>query len=240
MKKTVLVLLFSAVALSGCKCSYSGSSSSGDSGNTGNDKNDGTKQNDDDVEVIKLPDPDTTGGMPLETALKLRKSVRSWNGQSLTMDQISQLFWAAQGITHSGNRKTAPSAGAKYPIEIYAATHELLYHYLPDNHEAATVSKGDIAGRLKPTAQDFIASAPVVFVITGVYARTEEKYGGRAQRYVRLEAGHVAQNILLQAVTLDLGAVPVGAFNDEDVKKVLGLEKDHEPLYLIPVGFPSD
>lgn len=191
--------------------------------------------------VIQLSAPRTESDVSLERALLERRSVREFTTEELTLEEVSQLLWAAQGITASWGGRTAPSAGALYPLEVYAATSDGLYHYLPDGHRAEVVSTSDLRAALAAAAggQEAVADAPVVFAITAVPARTEAKYGGRAERYVQLEAGHVAQNVLLQAVALGLGGVPVGAFSDDAVAQVLDLGSDEDPLYLIPVGHPA-
>jgi SagB-type dehydrogenase family enzyme len=233
--KAFFILWLPAVLALACS---GGGPGAGSSSGTGQD--DGMDQSVGAPEIVALPDPAQSGGMPLEEALSLRSSVRSWTDDSLTIEQISQLLWAAQGITHGDGRRSAPSAGMTYPIEVYLATDQRLYHYLPKGHRAEVVEAGGLVGMLGKTAQDFISTAPAVLVITGVYARTEESYGDRAERYVKLEAGHVAQNVLLEAVSLGLGAVPVGAFDDAKLKEILGLPADRDPLYLIPVGHPAE
>ncbi len=189
-------------------------------------------------EVLALPAPRLESDVSLEEALARRRSVRAYSGEPLTLEEIGQLLWAAQGITHERGYRTAPSAGALYPLELYAATDSGLYHYLPRGHEAERRRIEDWQAPLCQAAlsQDAVCQAPAVFVVTAVYERTAAKYGQRAERYVRLEAGHAAQNLLLQAVALGLGAVPIGAFYDDQVQAALSLPADHEPLYLIPVG----
>jgi SagB-type dehydrogenase family enzyme len=177
--------------------------------------------------------------LTLEEALAKRRSVRQFSGEALTMEELGQLLWAAQGITHPSGLRTAPSAGALYPLEVYAVTPDGAYHYEPQGHRLALQVAGDTRAALYDAAlkQSAVGEAPAVIVIAAVYARTAEKYGEeRSPRYVHLEAGHAAQNILLQAVALELGAVPIGAFFDEQVKKALALPKDQQPLYLIPIG----
>jgi len=192
------------------------------------------------AEEIALPAPRLKGAMSLEETLAARRSVREFTEEKLTLEEISQLLWAAQGITAAWGGRTAPSAGALYPLEVYVATADGLYHYVPQGHKAIVESRADLRGALwrAGLSQDAIHQAPAVFVITAVYARTEKKYGGRAERYVKLEAGHAAQNLLLQAVALGLGGVPIGAFYDEQVQSTLSLPSDHEPLYLVPIGHP--
>ena len=180
--------------------------------------------------------------MSLDEALASRRSVREFTSEPLSLEQVSQLLWAAQGITADWGGRTAPSAGALYPLEVYVATAEGLSHYLPDGHRLETVSGTDLREALARAAlgQTQVSDAPVVFVISAVTARTAEKYGDRAERYVQLEAGHACQNLLLEAVALGLGAVPTGAFSDDAVRDVLGFPEGDHPLYLVPVGYPAD
>jgi SagB-type dehydrogenase family enzyme len=189
-----------------------------------------------------LPDPDLTGRTTLEETLTRRRSVREFGPGRLTETQIAQLLWAAQGTTGSNSLRTAPSAGALYPLELYVATADGLFLYESETHRLDPRSDRDLRSRLQDAAlgQDAIGAAPAVFVITAVYERTAAKYGaGRTPRYVHIEAGHAAQNLLLQAVALGLGGVPMGAFDDERVRETLALPADQAPLYLIPVGIPE-
>lgn len=191
---------------------------------------------------IVLPSPRQTGDMPLEEVIGARRSAREFSSQELSWDEISQLLWAAQGETDPRGLRAAPSAGALYPLEIFVALPDGVYHYSPQGHTIERVTDRDVREDLWQAGlkQEALRQAPAVFVVTAVYERTEAKYGERAERYVHLEAGHAAQNVLLQAVSLDLGAVPVGAFYDDQVIDVLGLPSDHRPLYLIPAGHPED
>jgi SagB-type dehydrogenase family enzyme len=191
--------------------------------------------------VLELPDPSTQGAGSLEEALAGRRSVREFTDQPLTTAELGQLLWAAQGITADWGGRTAPSAGALYPLEIYPVTGAGLFHYLPEGHRLETLNGRDLRTPLALAAlgQSPVRDAAAVLVVTGVASRTEAKYGDRAERYVQLEAGHAAQNVLLQAVALGLGAVPIGAFQDEAVATVLGLDPGEVPLYLICVGHPA-
>jgi SagB-type dehydrogenase family enzyme len=189
--------------------------------------------------MVKLPDPLTEQGMSLKAAITLRRSVREFFSESLTMEEISQLLWAAPGLTHDGHRRTAPSAGATYPRELYLVTAESVSHYDVRNHTLLLAMEGDLRQDLfiASLEQDFILEAPATIVFAAVFARTEQRYGvARSPRYVHMEVGHAAQNVLLQAVGLGLGAVPVGAYEDERVSSVLELPADHVPLYMISVG----
>jgi len=180
--------------------------------------------------------------MSLEETLSRRRSLRSYYpNRPVSLQDMAQLLWAAQGETAHWGGRTAPSAGALYPLELYAATDKQVWRYLADRHHAESIVQEDIRDALWAAGlhQYSLAMAPVIFVMTAVYQRTARKYGDRAERYVKLEAGHAAENLLLQAVTLGLGAVVVGAFYDEQVAAALRLPEDEEPLYLIPVGHPA-
>lgn len=180
--------------------------------------------------------------MSLEKVLLTRRSVRNFLPRELTLEQISQLLWAAQGFSDPSGLRTAPSAGALYPLEIYLVTLQALYHYHPRNHQLKLHKRGDVRNGLYEAAwrQEAIIQAPVTLAIAAVYQRTAKKYGKeRGERYVHLDCGHAAQNILLQAVNMGLGSVPIGAFTDARVKEVLSLPEDQEPIYLLPVGYPK-
>jgi SagB-type dehydrogenase family enzyme len=190
----------------------------------------------------ELPAPREKGPLSLEEALRRRRSVRSFEPAPLTREQIGQLLWAAQGMTGDRGQRTAPSAGALYPLELYVATAEGFFHYRPHGHRLEKVGGEDLRAKAYEAGlrQSAIRSAPVIFVVAAVYERTAKKYGAkRSPRYVHLEAGHAAENLLLQAVALGLGAVPIGAFHDDRLQELLGLPADHRPLYLIPVGRPA-
>lgn len=194
---------------------------------------------------IKLPSPRLDSSISVEKALSKRRSVRGYKNESLSLADISQLLWAAQGITDKARGlRTAPSAGALYPLEVYIITgsvmgvEQALYKYAPGEHELIKVKNGDLRPQLMAAAlgQAPVREAPLVIAITAVYERTMQKYGERGRRYVWLEAGHAAQNLYLQAVALNLGLVVIGAFDDEGVKRILALPDKEFPLYLIPVG----
>jgi SagB-type dehydrogenase family enzyme len=191
--------------------------------------------------VLQLTPPRLDSEVSLESALHERRSIRDFTSKALTFEEISQLLWAAQGVTSSNGGRTAPSAGALYPLEVYVVTKQYVLHYLPAHHQAEVHLSGDRRAVLEAAAlsQSAVGDAPAVFVITGVFERTQAKYGSRASRYVYLEAGHAAQNLLLEAVALGLGGVPMGAFTDAAVTRALSLPADHAPLYLIPIGHPA-
>ncbi len=191
--------------------------------------------------AVSLPLPLERGEISLEEAIARRRSVRAFTDQALTPEQLSQLLWAAQGITDARGFRAAPSAGALYPLELYVVSADGFYHYRPEAHALDLLSAEDMHGAVWQAGlkQDALRDAPVVFLVCAVYGRTAAKYGQRAERYVHLEAGHAAQNLLLQAVALGLGGVPIGAFYDDQLQAALALPNDHAPLYLLAVGYPA-
>ncbi len=198
-----------------------------------------------DERAIPLPEPAREGEVSLEETLDGRRSVREFGDEALTVGQVGQMLWAAQGTTRGG-RRTAPSAGALYPLELYLAAGAVegvatgLYRYRPAGHDLLRVGDEDLRGALADAAlgQEQIEEAPAVIVIAGVVERTAVKYGQRAVRYVHMEVGAAAENVYLQATALGLGTVYIGAFNDTRVKQLLGLPGDQQPLALLPVGRP--
>ncbi len=191
--------------------------------------------------IVQLPAPEQKGRMSVEEALARRRSVREFAREALRERELSQLLWAAQGITHPDGLRTAPSAGALFPLEIYVATASGFYHYEPRGHRLVQLSDRNLRAAVRRAAldQEALTQAPAVFVVAAVYERTSRKYGiARTPRYVHMEAGHTAQNLLLEAVALGLGGVPIGAFDDDALQSVLALQADCRPLYLIPVGHP--
>ncbi|MBC7334381.1 MAG: SagB/ThcOx family dehydrogenase [Actinobacteria bacterium] len=194
-------------------------------------------------EEIVLPQPKLKGDASLEEILGRRRSVREFSSKELDLEEISQLLWAAQGITQKATGfRTAPSAGALYPIEIFLAKKDGVFHYVPEEHKIVRLASTDIRESLSRAClfQSSVSDAPVDIVITAIYERTTIKYGERGIRYVHLEAGHVCQNILLQATALGLGAVPVGAFDDNEIRKIIKLPEEFAPLYVVPVGYPEE
>ena len=195
--------------------------------------------------IVQLPQPEYKSQTSVEEALLKRRSVRNYSKEPLELKKISQLLWAAQGITDKkeGGR-TAPSAGALYPLEVYVITGNVesliagVYLYQPDDHTLKLITEGDKRKLLTASAlmQDAVQRSPAVLVFTAIYSRTTGKYLDRGRRYVHMEAGHAAQNVYLQAVSLKLGVVVIGAFSDSLVKSILHLPKEEEPLYLMPVG----
>lgn len=193
---------------------------------------------------MNLPAPKLFGKVSLEETLNRRRSTRSFKPDLIKLEELSQLLWAAQGITEkTWGWRTAPSAGAIYPLEVYFANKDGVFHYIPKNHKIKKITDGDKRPNLTRGAlgQTFINEAPLCIILAGVYERTRPKYGeARGVRYVHIEAGHAAQNILLQAEALGLGAVPIGAFWDDVIQTSLNIPRDHVPLYLIPVGHKKE
>ncbi len=189
---------------------------------------------------IELPKPNAQGSISLEQTIGNRKSVRSFTKQTLSLEQIGQLLWSGQGLRDALGQRTVPSAGALYPLELYMVIEDGVYHYIPKGQRMEPHVQGDMRSSLSSAAlgQECVAQAPATLLLTAVFSRIETKYGKeRSPQYVYLEAGHAAQNILLQATALGLDGVPVGAFYEEQVSKVLQLPQAHYPLYLIPLGF---
>jgi SagB-type dehydrogenase family enzyme len=179
--------------------------------------------------------------MSLEEAILQRHSVRSYQSERLADDELGQLLWSAQGVIEPGERprRAAPSAGARYPLEAYVATQDMLAHYRPADHSLRILRRADVRADLERAAlgQEFIHQAPAVMILTCIARRIEERYGkSRGARYIAMEAGHAAQTILLQAAALGLASVPVGAFRDAQVGKILGLAARERAVYLLPVG----
>ena len=197
---------------------------------------------------ITLPEPKYNSEISVEEAILNRRSIRDYTSQSLTLQDISQLLWAAQGITNPSSFRAAPSAGATYPLEIYLVVGDVegvaggIYRYKPHQHELVKVLDGEHREALAGAAlnQQFIAEAPLNIVITAIYERTTNRYGERGIRYIHMEAGHAAENVYLQAVALKLGTVVVGAFNDDRVANILALPDNKVPLYIMPVGRIAD
>lgn len=203
------------------------------------------KMQNQDSDEIKLPQPAYTGLISVEEALYKRRSIRVYSKEPLTIKEISQILWAAQGITEETyGLRTAPSAGALYPLEIYIAVSNVndlnpgVYKYKPQNHTLEKIEEGDKRLNISNAAlqQDAIANSSAIVIISAVYERTAVKYGSRAERYIHIEVGSVGQNIYLQSVSLGLGTVMIGAFKDEALKKVLALPKNENPYAIMPLG----
>jgi SagB-type dehydrogenase family enzyme len=194
---------------------------------------------------IKLSEPRVDSDISIEQTLLRRRSIRNYKGKSLTFDEVSQLLWAAQGITETRySFRTAPSAGALYPLETYVVVGDVenltpgVYQYAPNHHQIIKIVDGDIRQELALAAlgQEWVREGATNIVFTSIYERTTQKYGERGIRYVHMEVGHVSQNVYLQAVALGLGTVVIGAFFDDSIKELLNLPENEQPLYIMPVG----
>jgi SagB-type dehydrogenase family enzyme len=188
--------------------------------------------------TIALPAPARSGGMTLNQALATRRSIRDYQSTRLTMAEISQLLWSAQGITGDKGQRTAPSAHAQYFLRVYVAQPDGFYEYIPASHSLQQLSAKDVRAAL--STQDTVKKAPTVFLIAGEYQRaaklTEKSV---SQKLVNLEAGHAAQNFLLQATALQLGAVSIGGVDAKQTAAAAALPEDITPIYLLPVGHPK-
>jgi SagB-type dehydrogenase family enzyme len=195
-------------------------------------------------EHIKLPNPELTGEQSVEMLLQQRRSVRSYKKSFLNLAEVGQLLWSAQGVSDAQGLRTAPSAGALYPLKLFVVVGDVnelsagIYQYNPGEHSLLKTANGDLRKLLQKAAlnQSCIGDAAIIFVFTAIYQRTTWKYGERGLRYVHMEVGHAGQNLFLQAEALHLGTVVVGAFDDDEVRDVLNLDGHIQPLSLMPVG----
>lgn len=197
------------------------------------------------ADIIQLPAPKYKSNSSIEETLQKRRSVRDYSNEPLSLSEVSQILWSAQGITNeTDGLRTAPSAGALYPLEVYLVAANVrdlpagIYKYDPQNHSLRKITEGDKRVEISNAAlrQDAIENSSAMVIITAIYERTSVKYGKRSERYVNMEVGHVGQNIYLQAVSLGLGTVMIGAFDDEALKKALNLPANEFPLALYPLG----
>jgi len=194
--------------------------------------------------IVNLPEPKYQSQTSVEKAILERRSIRDYQDKPLNLAEVSQLLWAAQGITNEQGQRAAPSAGALYPLELYLFAGNVsdlnagIYKYQPQEHQLLRIIEADKREELCQAAlsQSSVKGAAAVIVFTAVYERTTGKYGERGIRYVQMEVGHAAQNVYLQAVSLNLGTVTIGAFDDEKVKKIVQMAEEEKPLYIMPVG----
>jgi SagB-type dehydrogenase family enzyme len=198
--------------------------------------------------AMRLPDPIFDGNISVEKAIKHRRTVRSYSSEPIILAHLSQILWGAQGITEDGGfKRAAPSGGALYPIDVYAAVgkggvqglSEGVYRYDPTRHSleerAGTDAREDVAKAA--LRQMWAADAPVILVLTAEYRRITVKYGERGKRYAMIEVGHIGQNVFLQCDALGLSAGIIGAFNDSKMARAISAKKNHEPLIIMPVGW---
>jgi SagB-type dehydrogenase family enzyme len=194
--------------------------------------------------MITLPAPDTKGGMTLTEALSLRRSIRTYRDAPLSLAEISQLLWSAQGITNERGFRTAPSAGATFPLEMFVLVNNVqglkkgIYHYIASENALKFIREDDPAADLARAclSQSMITDGGAVLIFAADFDRTTARYGERGIRYVYNEIGHASQNVHLQAAALDLGTVVIGAYRDEEVEEILKLDDPLRVLYLMPVG----
>jgi SagB-type dehydrogenase family enzyme len=194
--------------------------------------------------MIQLPAPQKDGTMSLERALSLRRSERSYLQVSMRLDEVSQLLWSAQGITNERGFRTAPSAGATFPLEIFLMVNNVeglskgIYRYVPFSNELEMIHRNDLSRELEVAClgQTMISQSGIVIIFSAIYERTTQRYGERGIRYVYNEVGHASQNVHLQAAALNLGTVVIGAYRDNEVEQVLALGEEFRVLYLMPVG----
>jgi SagB-type dehydrogenase family enzyme len=199
--------------------------------------------------MMALPKPLASGRMSVEEAIAKRRSIRDYLVRPIATDELSQVVWAAQGITNAQDGyRAAPSAGALYPLEVYISVREGgvvdvqagVYHYGPEKHVITLIKSGDCSSQLQTAAygQEQVGLAAVSIVLAGVLERAASKYGDRAAQYVFQESGHAAENVYLQSTALGLGTVVMGAFDEEQVSRAIGLRPDEKPLCIMPIGFP--
>lgn len=194
--------------------------------------------------MITLPAPITDGQMSLEKAMSLRRSVRSYINQPLAIGELSQLLWAGQGINNERGFRTAPSAGATFPLELYVMVNNVeglrkgIYHYQIGEHKLKMIDSRELGKDLARASlsQSMISDAGVVIIFAAIFERTTARYGERGIRYIHNEVGHVSQNIHLQVSALNLGTVVIGAYRDEEVEAILNLGDELRVLYMMPVG----
>lgn len=188
---------------------------------------------------ISLPKPEIKGEKSLEECIYERESIRHFENKAIDIEKISQILWATQG--KKGEKRTVPSAGATYPLEIYVILRDKgFFNYNFKKHMLELISEEDLSKKLARASwdQNFIAEAYMNVIICAEFSRTTIRYGQRGVRYVFIEVGHCAQNVHLETVALGLASVPIGAFEDDNVSEVLNLPKKIEPLYIIPIGYP--
>jgi SagB-type dehydrogenase family enzyme len=203
------------------------------------------------INYVNLPSPELTGNLSVEAAIQNRRSVRKYSNQSVTLSNISQVLWSAQGITDSQNQlRSVPSAGQVYPLEVYviagpnvSGLQEGVYHYVPSNNTLEMFMSGDLRDNLSTIAdgQPWVKQAPLDILITGNYRKMINKYPDTqlSTRFVNLEAGHAGENIYLQSEALGLVTVSLGSFNSNKLSQSFELPSNETPIYIYPVGHPQ-
>ena len=197
-------------------------------------------------DTIILPEPRLDSDVSVEQAIQSRRSVREFSNSSLSLAEASQLLWSAQGITDVNGLRSAPSAGALYPLVVYLVAGNVtglkqgIYQYSPDGHKLSRIKDGDSRMELATAAykQRWIQDSAALLIFSAIEKKTTWKYGQRGIRYIHIEVGHSAQNVFLQAQSLGLDAAVVGALDDARIKKILNLSNEEQVLYLMPVGRP--
>lgn len=195
--------------------------------------------------TIQLEPPRLESSISIESALQARRSLRRYDEKMPELQEVGQLLWATQGITENQKKyRTAPSAGALYPLEVYLVAGEIaslpagIYFFNPIDHSLKLCINGDVRNSLSVAAlkQPFLNFAPGAVIITAVFDRTAKRYGENGEKFVFLEAGHAAQNFCLQAEALEMGAVPVGAFDERLMVELMALPVNEKPIYILPFG----
>lgn len=201
-----------------------------------------------DSKKIKLDKPSNLSKTTLNDVLKKRKSIRDFSKESISKEQLSYLLWASTGIQREEQGfefRTAPSAGALYPIETYLVVNNVediskgVYHYSIKEHTLEQLKSGDFGLKIAEAAleQEMCTEAAVVFIWTAIFARSKCKYGQRAYRYIYLDAGHMAENLALASVSLDLGSCQIAALFDDEVNKIIDVDGVKESvIYMSVVG----
>lgn len=212
-------------------------------------KNQSQNQSREVLTIVNLPQIEIARNMSVDQAIQNRRSVRRFSATPLTLKDVSQLLWAAQGITDfERNFRTTPSAGGVFPMEIYLVAgddgvQELdagIYHYNPFNHTLEMIVRGDMRYNLSQAAhqQKWVNDAPISLIITGNYLKMQDRYSDKnlSTRFVDMEAGHIGENIYLEAVSRGLGTVAIGSFYDDQMINLLKLPANETPIYIYPIG----